>query len=301
MTRLSHHATASTALSLLSDRGLGALVAQAPVVRTGIGGTAAVLEVDGVRVFAKRIPLTDLERRPEHVLSTANLFELPAFYQYGVGSAGFGVWRELAAHVMTTNWVLGGQCANFPLLYHWRVVDGPIPTAQEHEDLERSVEYWDGSPAVRDRLEAITRATASVVLFLEFIPHSLAQWLPEHDAEPAVTSLLSTLSFLRANGMVHFDAHPGNVLADRDRVYLTDFGLTTSTRFDLSTTERAFLERHRDYDEHHAMSFLLGRAPSPTVERYAASAAVMREFYRRQKESRAVLYPWEEIGRISAA
>jgi hypothetical protein len=60
----------------------------------GIGGGAATLTVGGVPVFAKRIPLTDLERRPEHVRSTANLFGVPAFCQYGVGGPGFGAWRE---------------------------------------------------------------------------------------------------------------------------------------------------------------------------------------------------------------
>lgn len=46
------------------------------------------------------MPLTDVELRPENVRSTANLFGLPTFYQYGVGSAGFGARRELAVHLM---------------------------------------------------------------------------------------------------------------------------------------------------------------------------------------------------------
>jgi hypothetical protein len=50
-----------------------------------------------VAVFAKRIPLTDLERRAENVMSTANLFSLSLYCHYGVGSAGGGVWREVAA------------------------------------------------------------------------------------------------------------------------------------------------------------------------------------------------------------
>ena len=74
----------------------------------------------GVQVFVKKVPLTELERRSEHVMSTANLFGLPAFYQYPLGSAGFGAWRELAAHVMTTNWVLAGGYQGFPLLFGWR-------------------------------------------------------------------------------------------------------------------------------------------------------------------------------------
>jgi hypothetical protein len=68
-----------------------------------------LLEVAGTPVFVRRVPLTDLERRPENVRSTANLFALPVFCQYGLGGPGFGAWRELAVHTMTTNWVLTGE------------------------------------------------------------------------------------------------------------------------------------------------------------------------------------------------
>ncbi|MGH3682730.1 MAG: hypothetical protein ACRDT2_21060 [Natronosporangium sp.] len=101
--RVAGYGDVSTALALRSDEQLRALVAQAPSIGSGIGGASARLAVEGRPVFVKRVPLTDLERRPEHVMSTANLFRLPSFFQYGVGSAGFGAWRELAAHVMTTN------------------------------------------------------------------------------------------------------------------------------------------------------------------------------------------------------
>ncbi|WP_420824675.1 hypothetical protein [Streptomyces spiramenti] len=81
--RAATHGTLSTALALRSDRQLGELVADAPP----LGGTSALLEVEGVPVFVKRVPLTDLERLPEHVRSTANLFGLPGFCQYGVGGS----------------------------------------------------------------------------------------------------------------------------------------------------------------------------------------------------------------------
>ena len=61
---------------------------------TGLGATSTFsLGVD--KVFVKRLPLTDIEAA--HPYSTRNHFELPTFYSYGVGSAGFGAWRELAA------------------------------------------------------------------------------------------------------------------------------------------------------------------------------------------------------------
>ena len=86
----------------------------------GIGGRTTRLDVGGVPVLVKRIPLTDPERRPEHTGSTANLFGLPAFYRYGVGSTGFGARRELATHRTTTAWVRTGVSPRFPLLHHWR-------------------------------------------------------------------------------------------------------------------------------------------------------------------------------------
>ena len=47
-------------------------------------------------------------------MSTANVFQLPPFCHYGIGSPGGGVWREVAAHTMTTNWVLAKKCGSFP-------------------------------------------------------------------------------------------------------------------------------------------------------------------------------------------
>jgi hypothetical protein len=113
-------------------------------------------------------------------VSTADLFGLLAFCQYGVvavGSPGFGAWRELVANTMTTNWVLAKQSEAFPLMYHWRVLPGTVPLAEELADIERVVAYWGGSAAVRRRLHALGRASASVVLFLEYIPHNLHGWL----------------------------------------------------------------------------------------------------------------------------
>ncbi|SCD64898.1 hypothetical protein GA0115240_117923 [Streptomyces sp. DvalAA-14] len=97
-TRLAAHGAVSTSLARLSDRALGELLDAAVPLGAGIGGKSARLEVAGTPLFVKRVPLTDLERRPAHQGSTANLFELPLFCHYGTGGPGFGVWRELAVH-----------------------------------------------------------------------------------------------------------------------------------------------------------------------------------------------------------
>lgn len=59
--RLAGYGTVSTQLSLLSDHRLGEVVAAAAPLGSGIGGRSAELDVNGLRVFVKRLPLTDSE------------------------------------------------------------------------------------------------------------------------------------------------------------------------------------------------------------------------------------------------
>lgn len=271
--RLAAHGAVGTALSLLSDRRLAEIVAGAAPIGSGVGGRAAELDVDGTRVFVKRIPLTDLELRPEHLRSTANLFELPLFYQYGIGSAGFGAWRELAAHTMTTNWVVGDgdAYAGFPLMYHWRVLPDSRPDGfmDELGGIDGAVAHWDGSPAVRRRLEAIGASTAGLVLFLEYVPQTLGTWLadrrntaPVDDGETSPypwieDALIRGADFMSARGLVHFDAHFRNVLTDGRLIYFADFGLALSSRFELAPPEADFLTRHLPYDRCYTTTHLL--------------------------------------------
>lgn len=87
-TRLAAYSAVSTALALCSDLELRDLVAAAEPMGSGIGGTSALLDIGGTAVFVKRVPLSDLERQPENVRSTANLFGLPAFSHFGIGVIG---------------------------------------------------------------------------------------------------------------------------------------------------------------------------------------------------------------------
>lgn len=336
--RLLRYGDVSTALALLSDQRLGRLVDAAPALGSGVGGASALLEIAGAPVFVKRVPLTDLER--DDVLSTANLFGLPTCCQYGVvllPSGGFGAWRELAANTMTTNWVLTGQSEAFPLMYHWRVLPGAAPPTDEHADIERVVAYWGGATAVQRRLEALARASASVVLFLEYIPQNLDTWLtgrPAAELDAACAMVLRHLhadvAFMNANGLLHFDAHFRNILTDGHRLYVADLGLATSPRFDLSADERDFLARNASHDAGYAARELVnwmvanvvgivapverydyirrcaaGARPvgvsepvAELISRYAPVAAVMNDFYWNvYGESRATPYPAQEIAR----
>ncbi|WP_399088880.1 protein kinase family protein [Streptomyces sp. BBFR2] len=269
--RLAAYADAGARLALLSDRDLGAAVAAAPVHGSGVGGRRTEMEAGGRRVFVKRVPLTDLELRPEHVRSTANLFGLPLQYQYGAGSAGFGAWRELAAHLMTTAWALRGAYAGFPLLYHWRVLPDRPPDdfADLFGGVAGTVAHWDGSAAVRHRLEAIGSSSSSLVLFLEHVPRTLTDhlgdvrrgaWAEPGGAAPylwAESELRRGTEFMSARGLVHFDAHFRNLLTEGRQVYFTDFGLALSRDFDLSPEEHAFLTGHLAYDRSYALGHLL--------------------------------------------
>lgn len=357
--------TLSFKLKSLNDEQLLEALEKTEPVHSGVGGASVVLKLDGRLIFVKKIPLTDIEMLPENKMSTANLFELPLYYQYCIGSAGFGAWRELAAHVMTTDWVLKDECPNFPLLYDWRVLPNltkKMPTSKENynirlihdplfldslslieqgelalfyernelyckysdkekmqiikaddisiqginsktfdrvikilkegkkqqnlknvgviteEDkeellrfttlcgytpskLDRIVERWGGSSAIRARIEMIENASANLVLFLEYIPETLEQWLERrffkegHNDESALLmvekELKAIASFIKEHNFLHFDAHFKNILTDGHRLYLADFGLTTSSIFKLTDAEIKFVEAHRDYDQYY--------------------------------------------------
>ncbi|MDQ1392912.1 MAG: hypothetical protein QOF30_1889 [Acidimicrobiaceae bacterium] len=334
---------------MLSDQYLIQRLAEAPLLGSGIGGTSTLLAVEGTPVFVKQVPLTDLERRPENHLSTANLFQLPMFYQYGVGSAGFGAWRELAAHSMTTSWVLDQKCESFPLMYHWRVLETPthqLAGLEEQVDLEAMVAYWNGSTAVRHRLEALTTSAANLVLFLEHLPTNLHEWLTLQrvDSGGATESALamveghlrSDVAFMNSRGLLHFDAHFRNILTDGRQLYFTDFGLATSSQFNLSDAESKFFATNYRHDACYTVTQLVnwlssalaphgdrdgfiqrcaeGEDPKRVAERevatpvaeiitrYAPIAVVINDFYwKLHGESRATPYPFDAIQRVCAS
>ena len=264
--RLAAYSAVSTSLALLSDRALAQVLDTATPIGSGIGGKSALLEIAGSRVFVKRVPLTDLERRPANVRSTANLFELPSFCHYGIGGPGFGGWRELAVHCMTTNWVLAGDYEGFPLMYHWRVVPDSTPLPEELSDVERTVAYWGGGSQVRRRIEELRDSSASIALFLEYIPQNVHQWLGEQIAARGEAAdracamvernLRAGISFMNARGLLHFDAHFQNILTDGRRLYFADYGLAISSRFELSKDELDFFERHQSYDRRYTAMYM---------------------------------------------
>ncbi|MFD3378326.1 MULTISPECIES: protein kinase family protein [unclassified Streptomyces] len=286
--RLATYSAVSVALAEYGDDELNALVRGAAPLGSGIGGRSALLDVDGTQVFVKRVPLTAADTLPENVRSTANVYGLPAICHYGIGGPGFGAWQELAVHEMTTNWVLANDFQGFPLTYHWRVlpdyasdtdgsgdgntlgtagtVDAPA-LPEELADVDRVVAFWDGSQEVRHRLEGLREASASLTLFLEYVPQTLHQWLDERIREGGESAdracswvdeaLHAGTSFMNSHGLIHFDAHFENILTDGRRLYFADYGLALSSGFGLSPEHTRFFERHRTYDRCYTITYLV--------------------------------------------
>lgn len=286
---------ASAALTQLGNDEMATLL-RAGRVGHGIGGAHSVLEIGEIRVFAKSAPLTEQERRSAR--TTANLFGLPAQCQYGVGSPSCNVWRELAAHEQTTSWVLEGDHASFPLLYHSRVLPGSEYEVQpEHADVEAAVTFFGGDRSVARRLEATAAAQWSLVLFLEHVPWNVEDWLGQElvrgdaAAEAAIELLQRTLPVairsMNDRGLFHFDSHLSNILTDGEAVYISDFGLATSTDFDLTDTERSFVDDHLLHDPAYTISRVVNQvvtAMSGAVDPADPDYAVRNAYIRRCAE-----------------
>ncbi len=276
--RIVQHAEVSDALASYSDGELASLVATAREGSVGVGGGSGVLVLGAMPLFVKQIPLTDRERA--HPRSTANLFDLPMSCQYGMGGPSFSAWRELEANLTVTDLVLSGETESFPLLYHWRVLPGRAPVAAEHADIDATVAALDGHPAVRARLTALADASSSLVLFFEYLPLPLRRWLSEDPAAKASRverQLFEIVAALASCELLHMDAHIENMRTDGERIYLADFGLATSPRFDLTVDERAFVDRNATHDADYAAMRLVNwlvtdacAVPSSVAAPYAA-------------------------------
>jgi hypothetical protein len=212
-------------------------------------GQANTIDVRRSKVFVKRVPVTNIEY--DNMFSTRNVYDLPTYYNYGLNSAGLGVFRELVTHIKTTNWVLEGVIATFPLLYHYRII--PFAGVRAEVDQERHadyVAYWGNDANVGKYLLDRASANYELVLFLEYIPHTVATWLLDNPTKTplVMADMQATITFLRNNGIIHLDSHFDNMLTDGKRVYLTDFGLALDKHFELAPAEQQFYRQNSYYD-----------------------------------------------------
>lgn len=258
-------------LSCMSDASVLSLLSTWKSGHVGIGGVSILGEIDSNPIFVKRIPLTNLETTIKNYRSTANIFNLPMSFQYGIGSLGFGAWRELASHIITSNWVLTDLCANFPIMYHWRVL--PDTTNDINltywKDDAGYLNYWDNNKAIKRRLTSLRNSSQSIYIFLEYFPKNLSKYLKavvnanERDLvkgniiKNIFAQLTKVNDFMQANDFLHMDAHLENILMDDDNVYLSDFGLSISSLFELSEAEKDFMYKHQKYDSYSTDYFLV--------------------------------------------
>lgn len=121
------------------------------------------------------------------------------------------------------------------------------------------VKYWNNLSAVGNRLKLMNQATSSIVVFSEYFPQTLHSFLMQkakeekHEFDKVVKiaerDLQEAAQFMADHGMLHFDAHSENIMTDGHRLYFADFGLATSSLFDLSAEEKAFFAEHQNYDQ----------------------------------------------------
>lgn len=262
--RLSAHDRLRDRLTSCSDDALAELVMATPARHSW--AATHIVELDGHEVFVKRLPLTDREMASGP--TTTNVFGLPVFYSYGVGSAGFGAWRELAAHRQASDLVVSGDSSGFPLLHHHRVMPRPEAPPPFWKPIADYQAEWGGSPAVGRMVEERQAASHELWLVAERLPGRVARWFDAHPdrAADVVDGLRAAAGALNAAGTVHFDAHHGNALTDGSAFYLSDFGLALSESFELDAEERAFLRDHSTYD--HAL--VIYSLPGPAHMAYRA-------------------------------
>ncbi|KTD47868.1 hypothetical protein Lrub_1505 [Legionella rubrilucens] len=126
------------------------------------------------------------------------------------------------------------------------------------------------------------------------------------------------------NNFLHMDAHFHNILADENNIYLSDFGLALSTKFDLSITEQKFVNNHKNYDrcsysvnllhgilttyagkEHgdktlsyyltNKLSIKLPDKINEILSKNAPIAEKMHEFYREIQKDKSTPYPSNQL------
>ena len=154
-------------------------------------------------------------------------------------------------HIRTTNWVLQGAIENFPLMYHYRI----LPRSEEKAKLNlewynKYVKCWNSDENIGRYIVERANAKYEVALFLEYIPYTFSKWLGKNveQLDPFIDEILDTITFLKENGIIHFDVHFNNILTDGNKLYLTDLGLVLDKHFDLRKAEQVFFKRHTLYD-----------------------------------------------------
>ena len=210
MDRKQKYFALNTKLSYLSDKDINELKKEN---ETSGYGKNYIIILDGIKIFIKKIPLTKLEYNNQY--STANLYNLPAFYNYGFGSAGINCYRELLTHVKTTNWVLNDQIENFPLMYHYRIMENTKPLKVQ-TDINKYIKRWNNDENIKKYTLARDTAEYEIMICLEYFPYVLYDWIGKNTdrTELYIKQMMKTTKFLKEHNVIHLDAHDGNIVTD---------------------------------------------------------------------------------------
>lgn len=100
--RVQKYSEISSLISRLDHKKLNSLFDQSESNESNTGwGMNHTIVFGQSKVFVKRVPVTEIEY--ENLFATKNLYCLPTSYNYGFGSTGLGVFRELITHLKTTH------------------------------------------------------------------------------------------------------------------------------------------------------------------------------------------------------
>ena len=245
--RLKKYGKTSDALHYMCTDNLTKLILS-NVVGQGYG-VNSVITINHTKIFIKAIPVTKTDL--SNMYDTSNIHNLPMYYNYGVGSAGFGCWRELAFHIKASNYVINEQCPNFPILYHYRIIESKQIAAKskKYKFEKESFEYWGGNKNIEVYLKERSNTNYFIVLCLEYFPITVYEINLIEKTKWYMSQISTIITFLKKHEVIHFDAHPGNLVTNGKILILTDFGLVLDKSFNLAKPEIAFFNKNTNYDK----------------------------------------------------
>ena len=209
-------------------------------------------KISGYDVFMKKIPLTTLEYN--NMFDTSNLYNLPTFYNYPIGSAGINCFRELTMHIKTTNWVLEGKIKNFIMMYHYRIIkkENHIIDDIQKENINKKVETkWNGNKNIKKYLIERLNAPYEIIVVMEYFPITLNEWLKQDitNVYSYKKQIYPLLNFLQEQHVIHFDSHSKNFVVSKEGIiYMIDFGLVLDLEFNLKKEEIKFFNKNTMFD-----------------------------------------------------
>jgi serine/threonine protein kinase len=136
-------------------------------------------------------------------------------------------------HKKTTQYVLSGQCVNFPLLYHYRIIE----TKPKKIDFTlKKFKYWDSNKNIKEYMRCKSKTKYRILLLIEYFPKTIEDWIVEdlNNISSFYNQGFKIINFLNSKNIIHFDSHQGNFVVDiNNNIYLTDYGLVLDKDFNL--------------------------------------------------------------------